>query len=227
MGTAIGRPIRVDDTTLKKAIGYYASIVVEVDLSNAIPNKVWIKSKYGKFEQAVRVSNVPKFCNHCKMIGHYVAECRIKRREQAQKEKTNDVPPQKYWGYTPKKAPAKPAVGFDICPPPQQNTQGEQYSQEAVSNNVLIPFNGQLETIDKDNMCFSGILDSTQEFPQLSIEKLLEVGSSILPIHNITPITTEESVEVITSQVLSNLEEGEWKDVSGKATKSRKLNVSK
>ncbi|XP_026419801.1 uncharacterized protein LOC113315757 [Papaver somniferum] len=227
MGTAIRRSSRVDDTTLKKEIGYYASILVEVDLSKANPNKVWIESKYGKFEQAVRVYNVPKFCNHCKMIGYYVAECRIKRREQAQKEKTHDVPPQQHWRYTPKKAPAKPVVGFDIFPPPQQNIQGEQFSQEAVSNNILIPFNRQLETIDEDNMCFSGSLDSTQEFPQLSVEKLLEFGSSIPPIHNITPITTVESAEVITAQVLSNLEEGEWKDVSGKATKARKLNVSK
>ncbi|XP_026383626.1 uncharacterized protein LOC113279137 [Papaver somniferum] len=45
MGIAIGRPIRFDSTTLKKEIGFYASILVEIDLSKDIPNKVVVESK--------------------------------------------------------------------------------------------------------------------------------------------------------------------------------------
>ncbi|XP_026436937.1 uncharacterized protein LOC113334929 [Papaver somniferum] len=147
MGSVVGRPIRLDETTLKKEVGYYASTLVEIDLNKAIPNKVWIETKCGKFEQEIRVPKVPKFCNHCQVIGNYVSECRY----------------------------------------------------------------------------------SNQDFPCLSIEKLLEVGNSIPSIQTATPILVEASVEMSTTQVLSNIseaKEGEWRDVSGEAPKERKLNNS-
>ncbi|XP_026398911.1 uncharacterized protein LOC113294750 [Papaver somniferum] len=65
MGRSFGRPIRVDETILKKQAGFYANILVEIDLAKVIPNKVGMESKYGKFEQEIRFSNLPKFCNHC------------------------------------------------------------------------------------------------------------------------------------------------------------------
>ncbi|XP_026458459.1 uncharacterized protein LOC113358966 [Papaver somniferum] len=80
MGREIGRPIRVDPTTLKQEIGYYASILVEIDLSNEIPNKLVVESKYCKFEQDIRTSKLPKFCSKCKIVGHLVTECRVARK---------------------------------------------------------------------------------------------------------------------------------------------------
>ncbi|XP_026416833.1 uncharacterized protein LOC113312286 [Papaver somniferum] len=39
IGRAIGRPLYVDETTLKKEIGYYESVLVEIDLAKSIPDK--------------------------------------------------------------------------------------------------------------------------------------------------------------------------------------------
>lgn len=89
-GKALGKHVKVNDVTLKRKIGYYASVLVEVDLNKSTPEKVWVKTKYGGFSQRVQKSKVPKFCNHCKVIGHYVAEFRIKKKETTQKERMQE-----------------------------------------------------------------------------------------------------------------------------------------
>ncbi|XP_026398833.1 uncharacterized protein LOC113294666 [Papaver somniferum] len=145
MERALGRPIWVDETTLKKDIGYYASIYVEIDLAKVIPNKVWVETEYGKFEQE---------------------------------------------------------------------------------------YKAQVE----NNGGFTSTLESPKEFPVLSAEKVLEVGTSIpslnnnVGVSNLVASSLVESDEVISAQVLSNItaetdKMGEWKDVLGKASKSRKLNT--
>ncbi|XP_026384019.1 uncharacterized protein LOC113279544 [Papaver somniferum] len=116
MGREIGRPIHVDATTLKKEIGYYASILVEIDLANVIPNKVVFESKYCNFEQETRVSKFPKFCSQCKIVGHLVTECRVARKEHQQRGKNNNVHIAQ-WRYTPKKVSVQNPGGFDICFP--------------------------------------------------------------------------------------------------------------
>ncbi|XP_026416536.1 uncharacterized protein LOC113311970 [Papaver somniferum] len=92
LGDTFGRAIKVDETTLKREVGYYASVLVEVDLANNIPNQILVKSKYGSFEQEVQVPNSPGFCGHCKMVGHLITECRLKRKDEAT-EADNDGNP--------------------------------------------------------------------------------------------------------------------------------------
>ncbi|XP_026419398.1 uncharacterized protein LOC113315319 [Papaver somniferum] len=70
LGDTFGRAIKVDETTLKREVGYYASVLVEVDLANNIPHHVLVKSKYGSFEQEVQIPKLPSFCSHCKVVGH-------------------------------------------------------------------------------------------------------------------------------------------------------------
>ncbi|XP_026396222.1 uncharacterized protein LOC113290847 [Papaver somniferum] len=81
MGNKVGRDIRVDETTLKRESGFYASVLVEVDITKPNPSKINIESKYGKFEQSIQIPKLPKFCIHCSVIGHHVAECRNKTEE--------------------------------------------------------------------------------------------------------------------------------------------------
>ncbi|KAF9594223.1 hypothetical protein IFM89_028880 [Coptis chinensis] len=40
-----GRPMHVDETTAMRKLGYFASILANVDLSKKIPNKIWVESK--------------------------------------------------------------------------------------------------------------------------------------------------------------------------------------
>ncbi|XP_026419616.1 uncharacterized protein LOC113315568 [Papaver somniferum] len=68
---AIGTPIKVDAATLQYQSGYYAKVLIEIDLAKTIPNKLWIITKYGAFSQGVTLTKIPKFCTKCKIVGHH------------------------------------------------------------------------------------------------------------------------------------------------------------
>ncbi|XP_026459676.1 uncharacterized protein LOC113360378 [Papaver somniferum] len=113
-GKTLGRPIKIDEITLKKVVGYYACVLVEIDISKSITSTIWVNSKYGKFEQAIQIPNKPKFCSYCKSLGHFVSECRTKRKENFQAPSDDGFvsKPKKQW--KPKKVPTQ-QIGFDIC----------------------------------------------------------------------------------------------------------------
>lgn len=79
MSRAIGNPIKVDAATLQFQSGYYAKVLIEIDFAKTIPNKLWIMTKYGAFSQGVILTNLPKFCTKCKIVGHLPTECRVKQ----------------------------------------------------------------------------------------------------------------------------------------------------
>ncbi|XP_026435798.1 uncharacterized protein LOC113333590 [Papaver somniferum] len=72
----IGTLIKIDSATAKCEVGYYSNVLVEVYFSQPIPNKIWIGTKYGGFFQNISIPVIPKYCHHCKIIGHLTAECR-------------------------------------------------------------------------------------------------------------------------------------------------------
>ncbi|XP_026398770.1 uncharacterized protein LOC113294598 [Papaver somniferum] len=73
---AIGILIKVDAATLHFQSGYYAKVLIEIDLAKTIPNKLWIITRYGAFSQGVILTKLPKFCSKCKILGHLTTECR-------------------------------------------------------------------------------------------------------------------------------------------------------
>ncbi|KAF9591381.1 hypothetical protein IFM89_004066 [Coptis chinensis] len=85
LGRAVGRPIHMDETTAKRELGYYASVLVDIDLSKSIPEKVWIESKTYNigFWQPIKLGKTPEFCSHCKGVGHTVANCKHLKNDLA------------------------------------------------------------------------------------------------------------------------------------------------
>ncbi|XP_026458970.1 uncharacterized protein LOC113359574 [Papaver somniferum] len=75
---ALGTPVKVDEATLNYDNGYYARVLVNIYFANKIPNKLWIKTKFGGFMHNVILIKPPKFCDHCKIVGHLNMECRVK-----------------------------------------------------------------------------------------------------------------------------------------------------
>ncbi|XP_026451371.1 uncharacterized protein LOC113351638 [Papaver somniferum] len=123
---AICNPVKVDEATLNYSSGYAAKILVEVNLANTIPNKLWISTKYGSFSQEIVLNNPPKFCSKCKIVGHYLSECIFQKNSSMEH-------PTEITTESVKNQVEKPQVNniqepFDICPPP------------AVSNSVASPF---------------------------------------------------------------------------------------
>ncbi|XP_026410376.1 uncharacterized protein LOC113305570 [Papaver somniferum] len=202
MGNALGRSIKVDETTVKREIGYYASVLVEMDMSKYIPRKIWVESMYGSFEQRVHIPKVPKFCIHCQVVGHSVTECRSKKKNQDQVETETVVQTKKTW----RKVKNKNKAGFDICFGEGGSTQNDSQildSEDEIIDAIIPPITpgGGKTLIDNsqkvnEEVVNSGkfqvlrnipeeILNSPTAFPDLSLSKTLDVTSSAPSINEV------------------------------------------
>ncbi|XP_026377692.1 uncharacterized protein LOC113271988 [Papaver somniferum] len=108
---ALGTPVKVDEATLNYDNEYCARVLVNIDLANNIPNKLWIKTKFGGFMQSLILTKPPKFCDHCKIVGHLQIECRAK------KTSSQDSATQQSTSNTPKEVNTSSREKFDICDP--------------------------------------------------------------------------------------------------------------
>ncbi|XP_026459895.1 uncharacterized protein LOC113360619 [Papaver somniferum] len=192
LGDAIGKAIKVDDTTLKREIGYYASVLVEVDLAHIVPHRVLVKSKYGCFEQEIQISKIPSLCSHCKVVGHLVTECRVMRKENIENDKSETIPTivhRKIWRMKEKK---QRHIGFDICQSPKSQLPTEVVNEgltyDEIVDVVITPAEKCIESVTEygnpSANCFSGSIESTEEFPSLSTENLVKVSTSIPSLLN-------------------------------------------
>lgn len=80
MAKAFGKPIQVDNNTPSMEYGFFTSVLVEIDFAKKISDRVWVgddedDSEKG-FWQLIEIPKAPKFCTHCKIVGHLVSECR-------------------------------------------------------------------------------------------------------------------------------------------------------
>ncbi|KAF9605575.1 hypothetical protein IFM89_017918, partial [Coptis chinensis] len=61
----LGNPVGVDKHILSKEYGYFAQVLVEIDLASPIPEKICVEEDASKsFLQEVVVGKLPKFCSH-------------------------------------------------------------------------------------------------------------------------------------------------------------------
>ncbi|XP_026410486.1 uncharacterized protein LOC113305686 [Papaver somniferum] len=214
MGRAIGRPICIDSTTLKKEVGYYASILVEIYITKTIPNKVVVESKHCKFEQEIRLSKLPKFYSKCKVMGHLVSECRIARREQ-----NHDVKIRKpQWRYTPKKTTTQQTGGFDICFPSCSNLENGKNCEDDDVVVVVPPIQNNTPTLNKEKG-FTGLLESPNDFRSLFVDKLIDVGAN----NNISH-TTETTISERWKEVPGSI--AKFKNVHNNINSEPKIKVS-
>ncbi|KAL5726131.1 hypothetical protein ACHQM5_009200 [Ranunculus cassubicifolius] len=77
IGKGLGKPIGVDQKTISREFGFYALVLIDIDMSQPIPWTVNVKEEGGReFVQAVEIDKLPEFCSHCKVVGHGVLGCR-------------------------------------------------------------------------------------------------------------------------------------------------------
>ncbi|GLT99258.1 hypothetical protein SLE2022_167060 [Rubroshorea leprosula] len=79
LGSKIGKPIKVDPTTLLATRGQYARVCVEVDLSQPLPSSVDLDLE--DLPQSlilVEYEGLHKICFHCGEFGHKMEFCRFK-----------------------------------------------------------------------------------------------------------------------------------------------------
>ncbi|XP_026459205.1 uncharacterized protein LOC113359831 [Papaver somniferum] len=215
MGKALGRSIKVDETTLKKEEGFYASVLVVMDLSKAIPSKIWVESKYGGFEQTIQIPKLPKYCNHCKILGHYVAECKAKRQEQDKQEELKySHPVKQIWRKVKANKKIAPAqVGFDICfTSPSKNKEVEIYESlldtDEEVDEIIFSINAKKDTPQVNSGKFQLLQDMNEdifhsqvEFPALSINEILKSASSAPSINEVINVIPPVEKEVVHEEV--------------------------
>ncbi|KAL5717480.1 hypothetical protein ACHQM5_010472 [Ranunculus cassubicifolius] len=78
MAKTVGTPIHVDRNTARRDNGFYASVLVDVDLSKRPPEKILVEveDKNLEFWQIIQFGKIPDMCNNCKVVGHVTADCR-------------------------------------------------------------------------------------------------------------------------------------------------------
>ncbi|XP_026378363.1 uncharacterized protein LOC113272781 [Papaver somniferum] len=232
---AIGNPIKVDAATLNYQSGYYAKVLIKIDLAKNIPNKLWIVTGYGAFSQGVTLTNLPKFCHKCKIVGHQISECRINKQDFATDGQSSNSTPTKNTHNdtsTPKmtnqpalvpnlspkpveisqfSSPSTSNIPKDMnpLPPAKANTNGEIPFIEVirgVSNPGLNPIS--TPAIQINNNQYEVLQDNDSEYSESEDGEIKEVStSSLLEFGSISQPVTILQKEKIISQVIPEINE--------------------
>ncbi|KAK2360275.1 hypothetical protein QL285_085560 [Trifolium repens] len=73
---ALGSPLALDEATKKRTFGHFARILIDVDLSSNLHERVLVEWNDFDFYVDVEYENIPPFCNSCQIIGHSVNNCK-------------------------------------------------------------------------------------------------------------------------------------------------------
>ena len=80
----IGKPIHMDKLTVHKERITFARCLVEVDMAQDLVQTVLITLPNGEdYEQTVFYENPPRYCPHCKVVGHTKESCKAKKTGEA------------------------------------------------------------------------------------------------------------------------------------------------
>jgi hypothetical protein len=83
IASAVGTPIDLDAPTPNRAIGHYARILVDMDLSKRVFDEILVELEGFAFKVEVKYERRPPFCHHCYMIGHILTTCNWLHPQQA------------------------------------------------------------------------------------------------------------------------------------------------
>lgn len=80
IASSIGTPICLDSVTakpmLERTFGQFARVLVDMDLSQTLRDKVLVERIGFAFFVDIDYENLPHFCTNCKMIGHHIGICK-------------------------------------------------------------------------------------------------------------------------------------------------------
>ncbi|CAN6727000.1 unnamed protein product [Malus baccata var. baccata] len=72
----VGTPLQLDSATRERQYGYYARILVDVNLADDLPTSLMVERESHGFPVEVVYENLPPKCSHCGLIRHLANSCR-------------------------------------------------------------------------------------------------------------------------------------------------------
>ena len=124
IASAIGVPIFVDECTTKQTRISYARMLVEVNVTKSIPQKITVVDPYGKtFLQDVVLEWKPQYCDKCQKIGH-VCQVETGLNEEIMKKRRPGKKVTQTWQY--KKGPISQKSELEK----KEEHKKEEHSQE-------------------------------------------------------------------------------------------------
>ncbi|CAN6708759.1 unnamed protein product [Malus baccata var. baccata] len=76
IASGVGTPLQLDSATRERQYGYYARILVDVNLAGDLPTSLMVERESHGFPVEVVYENLPPKCSHCGLIGHLANSCR-------------------------------------------------------------------------------------------------------------------------------------------------------
>lgn len=80
----IGEPLKIYGKTLRKELGTFARVLVDVDLTKSLVEEFLIQRQRFEFMVYVDYENLPDFCSNCSAVGHNVDRCRLLGKDDVQ-----------------------------------------------------------------------------------------------------------------------------------------------
>ncbi|XP_074288965.1 uncharacterized protein LOC141614110 [Silene latifolia] len=80
IASKIGTPMYADPVTTNKERLSFARLMIEVDVSQKLPEDILLYTPYGQVLQRVVFEWLPYYCTHCKKLGHDVKQCRFLKK---------------------------------------------------------------------------------------------------------------------------------------------------
>ncbi|XP_024163836.1 uncharacterized protein LOC112170762 [Rosa chinensis] len=89
----VGTPLQIDKATRERQFGYFARVLIDVDLAGDLPPTLMVERETHCFPIEVVYENV---CTHCGRVGHMVDQCRFlkssNKEQNAQEQKVVKKP---------------------------------------------------------------------------------------------------------------------------------------
>ncbi|KAL0457103.1 UNVERIFIED_CONTAM: hypothetical protein Slati_1049500 [Sesamum latifolium] len=81
IASLIGSPLKIDEATADGIRPSVARVCVEIDLMNPQPSSIWVGMEGRYYAQTVTYERIPKYCSHCRHLGHGMEQCREGREK--------------------------------------------------------------------------------------------------------------------------------------------------
>jgi hypothetical protein len=171
----------------ERTFGQFARVLVDIDISQPLRNKVLVERKGFAFFVEIDYENVPDFCHACQVLGHHVDNCRRWNKDDERKTNKENI------------AKKQPAVEVkktyvqtrDGRPQQQKQSENEVINVESQDCNVIVIG----ENSKKDNT-----KEKDQAIEHNSQLQIVELASSALP--HMEPVLPKQKTPVYNDAVV-------------------------